>query len=263
MFAVVILLRGWLESILLNNYFNSTYYSEWTVSRIINTFWSTASFVLFIALMKFTIDRFVLERQKKELENEKLNAELNYLKAQINPHFLFNTLHNLNYLSQIKSDQATEVIVKLSNIMRYMIYDSSKSRVPLFKEIGYIKDYLSLESIRLNNRFELVFDTHDVNDQLEIAPLIFIPFVENAFKHGVSDQKAENWIKVKLASSSNQLSFKIENSIWVGKEAKEEPSGFGLKNLRQRLALSYPNRHQLYVNSTQRHFSVSLILELS
>lgn len=263
LFALCILGRGWLESVFVSGIFQTSYYDEWTFARVSSMVWNLASFIVFISLIKFTVDRFVLEAQKKELENEKLNAELNYLKAQINPHFLFNTLHNLNYLSQIKSDKATEVVLKLSNIMRYMIYDSNKEKVPLAKEISYIQDYLDLEAIRLNKSFNLKFDVSQVHEQIEIAPLMLIPFVENAFKHGISDQQEENWINIQLSSDEESLELKVENSLKDRHIQKEEASGFGLNNLRKRLELSYPKKHKLYIEESAKKFSVHLILELA
>lgn len=260
--AVVMFFQVLAENAVLSQFTDSDYYETFGWTRFVSTLWDEMSFMIFTGMIKFAVDWFELENKKRELENQKLTAELNYLKAQINPHFLFNTLHNLNYLTQIKSDQATEVIVKLSNIMRYMIYDSNKPKVPISKEISYIKDYLSLEGIRLNNKFELTFDTSEVNDQLEIAPLVFIPFVENAFKHGISDEQTENWLRVKLSSQHNQLTFKVENSLSPNKVLKDEPSGFGLKNVERRLALSYPDKHNLQVISQNDKFSVQLKIEL-
>ena len=262
LFVLCTLGRGWLEKELISGIFQTDYYDHWTLARVSSMVWNLASFIVFISLIKFTVDRFVLESQKKELENEKLNAELNYLKAQINPHFLFNTLHNLNYLSQIKSDQATEVILKLSNIMRYMIYESNKAKVPLAKEISYIHDYLDLEAIRLNKAFKLNFDVSQVDDQLEIVPLMLIPFVENAFKHGISDQQEKNWISILLRSDKRSLELKVENSRKEAHIQKEQASGFGLNNLKKRLELSYPKKHKLYIKDDTDKFSVHLILEL-
>lgn len=261
--ALCVFGRFWLESTFISGIFQTNYYDEWTFARAASMVWNLASFIVFISLIKFTVDRFVLEGQKRELENEKLTAELNYLKAQINPHFLFNTLHNLNYLSQIKSDQATEVVLKLSNIMRYMIYDSNKEKVPLAKEISYIHDYLDLEAIRLNKSFNLKFDVSRVDEQLEIVPLILIPFVENAFKHGISDQQENNWINIFLKSDKRSLELKVENSRMEEHIQQEEASGFGLNNLRKRLELSYPKKHKLYLQESDEKFSVHLILELS
>lgn len=261
--AVVMFFQVLAENAVLIKYSPSDYYETFGWARFVSTLWDELSFMIFTGMIKFAVDWFELENKKRELENQKLTAELNYLKAQINPHFLFNTLHNLSYLTQIKSDQATEVIVKLSNIMRYMIYDSNKPKVALSKEINYIKDYLTLEDIRLNNRFELSFDTSEVDEQIEITPLIFIPFVENAFKHGISDQQTENWIKVKLSSTSKQLIFKVENSVSPAQKEKDAPSGFGLKNVERRLVLSYPHQHHLEILPEKEKFSISLSLDLS
>ena len=260
LFGLAIYGRGLLEAATLGNEFSRGYYTTWTFNRVLSMAWNMASFVFFIALLKFTIDRFILERQKKALENEKLTAELNYLKAQINPHFLFNTLHNLSYLAQVENDKAVEVIMKLSNIMRYMIYESNKPRVPLYKELRYLQDYLDLEGIRLNHRFKLSFDTSEVDDQLEIAPMVLIPFVENAFKHGVSDQHEDCWIRVRLSSSANVLDLEVENRILLRNGTKEEGSGFGLANVKKRLALGYPNQHQLTIDETNEEFKVHLHL---
>nr|WP_246202965.1 histidine kinase [Fulvivirga lutimaris] len=202
-----------------------------------------------------------MENKKKTLENEKLAVELKYLKSQINPHFLFNTLHNLNYLTQIKSDQASEVIVMLSNIMRYMIYDSNKPSVTLRKEIDYIQDYLALEAIRLNNKFDLKFDVTEANDQLEIAPLIFIPFVENAFKHGISDKDEKSWIDIRLSTKENIMYLVVENSI--GEKVDMESSGVGLENVKKRLALGYPGKYTLDIDESEKKYHVSLTLDLA
>lgn len=260
--AVVILGRTELEAVLFSKIFGSDYYTKLDALRVFNVFWTTSSFILFTSLMKFTMDRFVLEGEKKNLENEKLNAELNYLKAQINPHFLFNTLHNLNYLTQAKSDQATEVIVKLSNIMRYMIYESDKKFVPLGNEIAYIKDYLDLEKLRLNKAFDLTFDTSRVDPNIEIPPLILIPFVENAFKHGVSDANEKSRIYIKLNSVDDQLIFHIENGLNNKRTSDSERSGFGLDNVRKRLDLSYNDQYSLDVRQTNEKFSVTLKLTI-
>ncbi|MBO3699576.1 sensor histidine kinase [Roseivirga sp. E12] len=259
---VVILGRTQLEAIFFDKVFGTDYYTKIDFLRVFNIFWTTTSFILFTSLMKFTKDKFVLEGEKKTLENEKLNAELNYLKAQINPHFLFNTLHNLNYLTQVKSDEATEVIVKLSNIMRYMIYESDKPLVPLHSEIAYLRDYLDLEKIRLNKSFDLTFDTSEVDFDIDIPPLILIPFVENAFKHGVSDANDKSSICIKLQSTKTDLVFQVENSLNKHVERVSERSGFGLENVKKRLDLSYGDQYSLDISPSAEDFRVTLKLEL-
>ncbi len=238
---------------------NVDYFKTVKLSRIISTIWDALGFMLFTGMIRFTIDRFDLESKQKQLQNEKLTAELNYLKAQINPHFLFNTLHNLNYLVYAKSDRATEVIIKLSNIMRYMIYDASKSSVLLTKELEYLDDYIHLESIRLTHAFDLTFDKQGDYSQVEIAPLVMITLLENAFKHGVRDKDKNSWIKMKLRVDDQTIFFEVSNQILVADPTKLR-SGFGLDNLRKRLDLSYPNRHQLEISQDNHIYTVQLTL---
>jgi len=260
--GIAIPARGLVEGEFLNQVFNTDYYTTWTLSRVISMLWNMSSFMLFIALIKFTVDRFELVNRQKTLENEKLTAELNYLKAQINPHFLFNTLHNLHYLTEQRSDQSTEVIMKLSYIMRYMIYEAHKPAVRLEQEISYIRDYLDLEAIRLNNTFDLAFSVDEVDTEVEIAPLLLIPLVENAFKHGISDQQSENWITICMRGDQQQLRVEVANSLKPEELREDSPSGFGLVNLRRRLQLAYPGRHTLDTNARPTQFSATLILDL-
>lgn len=239
---------------------NEEYYKTIKVTRIISNVWDTVSFLIFTGMIRFTIDWFDFENRKKQLENEKLIAELNYLKAQINPHFLFNTLHNLNYLVYSKSDRATEVVIKLSNIMRYMIYDASKERVPLQKEISYVDDYIDLERIRLNHPFTINVNVRGDISSVEIAPLILLTFIENAFKHGVSDKHAGCVINVSIEIMGDQIFYQVSNRKIKTLETAKLKSGFGLKNVIQRLELSYPGRYKLTIDDTNDTYSITLIL---
>jgi LytS/YehU family sensor histidine kinase len=223
--------------------------------------WDLLVFMIFIGLIRFAFDRFDLEAKQKQLHNEKLTAELNYLKAQINPHFLFNTLHNLNYLIYAKSAAATDVVVKLSNIMRYMIYDASKSSVPLSKEIDLLNDYIHLESIRLNEKFDLQFEKNGDVASTEIAPLTLITLLENAFKHGVRDGESNCWIKIHLSVDSNEISYEVSNKI-VRSDSTKLKSGFGLQNLIQRLELSYPNNYSMNIENKNGIYRAKLTIGL-
>lgn len=241
---------------------NVDYFKTVKLSRVISTIWDALGFMLFTGMIRFTIDRFDLESKQKQLQNEKLAAELNFLKAQINPHFLFNTLHNLNYLVYAKSDNATEVIIKLSNIMRYMIYDASKTSVPISKELDYLHDYIHLESIRLTNGFDLQFDKQGDYHHVEIAPLLLITLLENAFKHGVRDKDKNSWIKMKLRVDDQTIYYEVSNQI-LAADATKLRSGFGLDNLRKRLELSYPDRHRLEILQDAHIYQVKLTLHRS
>jgi LytS/YehU family sensor histidine kinase len=260
----LILARLLLENqIFANLIANENYYKTFTMARIISTAWDTMTFLIFTGMIRFTLDWFELENKKKLLENEKLIAELNYLKAQINPHFLFNTLHNLNYLVYSGSARATEVIIRLSNIMRYMIYDANKEKVLLKKEIAYMRDYIHLESIRLNQQFTINFDCQGENDSVEIAPLIMLTFLENAFKHGVSDQQPDCRIDVKVDVQGDTICYAVSNKKIKNPGNKPLRSGFGLNNVIKRLQLSYPEKYTLDIRDESDYYKVSLTLRRS
>jgi sensor histidine kinase YesM len=238
---------------------NETYYLTIKLSRVISTCWDTLVFLMFTGMIRFTIDRFDLESRQQQLENEKLVAELNYLKAQINPHFLFNTLHNLNYLVYAGSVKATEVIIKLSNIMRYMIYEAHQTHVPLIHEINYINDYIHLESLRLSQSVSLTFEREGSMENVRIAPLTLITLLENAFKHGVRDTEKDCWIKMMLKIEGSTIYYHVSNRI-LTTDPTRQASGFGLKNLQRRLNLGYPNRHRLNIDNQNGIYTVQLEL---
>ena len=148
-----------------------------------NLFKYLLEFTIFVGMLKFAKDWLTLEAKRKELENEKLTAELTFLKAQINPHFLFNTLNNLYYLAFTNSPNTTEVIAKLSQMMRYIIYDSNHEKVLLSREIDYIENYIGLEKLRFNNQIPINFRVEGYINQTKIVLIILITFLENAFKH--------------------------------------------------------------------------------
>tara|TARA_R110000868_G_scaffold306734_4_gene568158 strand:- start:27635 stop:28417 length:783 start_codon:yes stop_codon:yes gene_type:complete len=237
------------------------YYSTIHFPRVISVLWGFMTFIIFTGMIKFTSDWFRIENEKKQLENEKLNAELNYLKAQINPHFLFNTLHNLNYLVQSKKEEASKTIIRLSNIMRYMIYEAKKNLVSIKKEIQYMEDYIELECIRLNNPLDITFNTNGNNENTQIAPLILLTFLENAFKHGVNDSAPNCWISVDLFLDGENLIYSVGNSI-IDTRSNTEKSGFGLKNVKKRLELHYPENHELLITKFEHRFDIKLTINL-
>lgn len=223
---------------------------------------SVVFIVIFIGMLRFAEDWFQLEARKKEIENEKLTAELRFLKAQINPHFLFNTLNNLYYLAFTQSPNTTVVIDKLSQMMRYMIYESNHPKVSLNKEIEYMENYISLEQLRLDNQVPISLDVQGVTDSVKIEPFLFITFLENAFKHGVSNNAENSWVKVNITLEPGRCIYTVENSRLPQKEQHEGKSGIGLQNLRRRLELSYPDRHDLQVEETPEKYRVQLSLQL-
>ncbi|AFK04699.1 putative signal transduction histidine kinase [Emticicia oligotrophica DSM 17448] len=219
---------------------------------------------IFIGMLRFVKDWFELETKKNEIENEKLTAELRFLKAQVNPHFLFNTLNNLYYLAMINSPNTTEVIEKLSQMMRYMLYDSNYPKVSLAKEIEYMKNYISLEKLRLDNQVPINFEIAGNPDEVQIVPLIFITFLENAFKHGVSNSSTNAYVNISINIEGQECIYSVENSkLPANLETTNEKSGIGLQNVSRRLDLSYPNKYDLEVNEDEKNYKIVLKLNLA
>jgi len=229
-------------------------------------FWRAVSFPFYPAVMAFalsssvriTMEWFKNERQKKEMEAEKLFSELAFLKSQVNPHFLFNILNNICSLARKKSDETENAIIKLSQIMRYMLQDSRDERVSLEKEVEYLQSYIELQRLRLPETVKIDFSIEGHPELFSIEPLLLIPFVENAFKHGVSYQGGSQ-ILIRLHSDDRLLSFAVENHIARGKDdTVEQGSGIGLKNVRRRLELLYPGKHDLQITDDGKMYKVNL-----
>lgn len=193
----------------------------------------------------------------KNIEQEKTKAELSFLKAQINPHFLFNTLNSIYALIVKKSDSAPESVTKLSAIMRYVITDAAHDFVALEKELTYITNYIELEKFRLTSKVNLTFKIIGDPVGKQIAPLIFIPFVENAFKHGVSTQE-NSTISILISIENNQLHLLVKNTKLKSRSANKESMGLGIENGKQRLQLLYPGKHELSIKSSDEEFCVDL-----
>jgi hypothetical protein len=260
-FALLIIIRVHLQRYLIDGYTQEAkfFYSSFFIVQIIAV---TLFIVLFVGMLRFAVDWFELEGKRKELENEKLLAELNFLKAQINPHFLFNTLNNLYYLAYTKSENTTEVIAKLSQMMRYMIYESNHARVPLTKEIEYMENYISLERLRLNNQIPIKFEVKGNVENVWITPLIFITFLENAFKHGVSNNSPKAWVNISIELQHGQCIYVVENSKPTEVMPTNEKSGIGLQNVQRRLELSYPGKHQLTIDDNADRYLVKLNISI-
>lgn len=261
-FALIMFIRIYLERYLMEGYANSNYlYHSRFVVQVIA---SNLFIVIFVGMIRFAIDWFEFEAKQKAVENEKLIAELNFLKAQINPHFLFNTLNNLYYLAYTQSPNTTEVIAKLSQMMRYMIYDSNHALVPLRKEIEYMQSYISLEQLRLNNEIPIKFELIGNPDEALIAPLIFITFLENAFKHGVNNNYPGAWVNISIQLDGKACIYKVGNSkAPMSKGSNGDKSGIGLQNVQRRLNLSYPNKYQLLVENDPDRYFVKLNITLN
>ena len=206
------------------------------------------------------------DRENKSLQELNISNELKLLKAQINPHFLFNSLNGLYALTLSKSDKAPEMVMSLSNILRYLLYESSESKVPLEREVEYLNDLINLEKIRMGDRMSVDFQVNGDISAIMIEPFLFINFVENSIKHGVSAQNEKSWIHIllKVENDHKKLYFEIENSMPdENKTQKNEiPGGIGLQNIKKRLKLLYPNKHTLDITENNGTYSVILKLDL-
>lgn len=206
------------------------------------------------------------EREKKELLTQQMQTELKFLKSQINPHFLFNILNSLYALTLKKSDLAPDMVIKLSEMMRYMLYECNERIVPLEKEINYLRNYLDLERHRIGNKMEITLEVNGDMEDKYIAPLIFINFVENSFKHGgIMESGQKGWVRLTINIDEKDIHFKLENSkAFRLKETKElmQSGGIGLKNVRDRLNLVYGINYDLEITDGPEVYSVNLKLQL-
>jgi sensor histidine kinase YesM len=225
-------------------------------------FMLTASLISGLSLgFRFSEKLAFNEKLRKEAEKEKLNTELTFLKHQINPHFLFNTLNSIYSLALVKSDMTAEAVMKLSEMMRYVLQDVEKEKVPLALEIEYLEHYVELQKIRLSENVEVQFAIKGEPDAFEIPPIILVPFVENAFKFGTSaHENARITISIRIAE--NQLAFQVSNQIFNGRK-QTETFGIGIQNTRKRLQLIYPGKHRLDLTKTESHFNVTLMIVLT
>jgi LytS/YehU family sensor histidine kinase len=216
-------------------------------------------FIFLSAVLKFVTDWFLNDKIRSNLENEKLISELAFLKSQINPHFLFNSLNNIYSLAYQKSEKTPEAILKLSEIMRYMLYESNEDKVALADEIRYLRNYIELQKLRFKDNTYIKFEiTGEVHTQ-KITPLVLISFVENAFKHGLVTDK-EIPISIFLRIEPGKLFFSTINK--KSNLNKDDTGGIGLQNVRRRLDLLYNNKYELHIQDKNDIYNCELYLSL-
>ncbi len=228
---------------------------EFNVVKLINFFGLILLTTVFSIAIKLARDSIIKKQKDKE-------AELQLLKAQLNPHFLFNTLNNLYGLSVLKSDKLPNLMLKLSDLLRYSLYDTKEKLVPLEKELKYLENYIALEKIRLEDKTDIQFIKKGNFNNQKIAPMLLIVFVENAFKHLNKEGKSK--VIIKIESTENTLNFSCENTFdkaEVGKKQLEtHKSGIGLHNAKKRLELMYTNNYKLTISDAKSLYLVALKL---
>jgi len=227
----------------------------------VGTVFTSLTFVILSTGLKFATDWFNNERIQRDLENQRLTAELSFLKSQINPHFLFNTLNSIYSMALEKSDNTAEAVVKLSAMMRYVLNDADKALVSLEQELNYISSYIELQSIRFGDALPLQYNVIGSLEGKKIAPLILIPFIENAFKHGVNAE-ADSEIKIEIVVNGNELNMMVVNNKVPLQIPDEHKTGVGIENVKNRLKLLYAGRHVLTITDTDEAFFVALKLKL-
>ena len=210
-------------------------------------------------VMRETGEWYIQEKQSKEMEKQKLVSELSFLKSQVNPHFLFNSLNGIYALAIKKSDKTPGAILQLSDLMRHMLYESEKERVDLSKEVDYLKNYIALQKLRLAKDAVIEFDVKGEVAGKQIEPMLFIPFLENAFKHGVDSEGAD--IRIRLEVKQNRLNFSMFNRVSAARQ-KDRVSGIGLVNVKKRLDLHYGDQYKLDYEEKNGIFTVNLQLNL-
>ncbi len=242
--------------------------SLWQTVTNIPSFFVAPFYFISIPALGFIIFIFsklqTNELQKKEAEKQRMIAEVNLLKSQIQPHFLFNTLNNLYGLALSSSNNTADSIMRLSKIMEYMLYNSEKEYVPLGMEMQYIRDYIELEKLRYGKRLQVSFDIDERLNDKWIAPLLLFPFIENAFKHGSGKEEGDTWISVSLQKENSTVVYVVVNSISsTGKtSANSHPGGYGLQNLLKRLNLAYHGKYKLEQTAAEDSYMSVLKLDL-
>lgn len=228
-------------------------------------FFSSFLFVIISTIYRLVLDNRRKEKMQKEKQALQQATELKFLRTQINPHFLFNVLNNMVSLARQRSDQLEPSLIKLSGMMRYMLYESDESQVPVSKEVEYLQHYIALQQLRFDDqlRIETYIDIHSQDRERTIAPMLLISFVENAFKHGTG-LNTDPFIRITLKVQNNEMKFDVVNSYEEDPAlSKDKESGIGLQNVQTRLQLLYPHRHQLSFKKEAGLFHVSLSLQLA
>lgn len=225
-------------------------------------------FLVITTLIKFTRDSIDLQDANlriKEIERVNVESELRALKAQINPHFFFNTLNSIYSLSLDRSEKAPELILKLSELMRYILYETRDDYVSMERQLDFLQNYIYLEQLRTDEKIKIEMEIKGKHTELMIAPLLFIPFVENAFKHVVKEKDNPSFIRILFdLSHQDKISFSIKNKKYnFPGQVNGNSEGIGLANVRKRLNLLYPSKHELKISDTGDVFEVELTLELS
>ena len=235
---------------------------EFSPSRVLYAIQLMLIFGFCGAIMKIFFKWFEDLKYKQELEKKNLQTELALLKSQISPHFLFNTLNNIDVLISKDSEKASRYMKKLSDILRFMLYETKGESLPMSLELEYIEKYIELQKIRTSNDSFVSFNIKGKADELNVAPMIFIPFIENAFKH-TTNKKSIDAIKIQFDILDDTINFRCENLKNKGGNLVQKQSGLGINLIEQRLNLLYKDKHVLKIKNSEEKYSVSLSIQMN
>ena len=214
------------------------------------------------AAIKLMFDQLTLQKKIADMAKDKAEAELNFLKSQINPHFLFNSLNSVYFLIDKNNPEARQTLHKFSDMLRYQLYEANGERIPIEKEISYLKDYVDLQKLRKDENYQVQFNCASGVKGFSIEPLLLIPFVENAFKHISHKSGRENFVKLDMNRNNGLFEFTVENSKESGIHYTEQPGGIGLNNVKRRLELLYPDKHELGIEDNAEIYKINLKIKI-
>ncbi len=263
-FIAIVFISSILKMNLLGRMLNNSALINWTENfkeRLYDNILPHFFLVIAGAAIKLVFDNGKLQQRMAEAAKEKSEAELNFLKSQINPHFIFNSLNAVYFLINKENALARDALHKFSEMLRYQLYEMNGDKIPVEKEIRYLKDYMDLQQLRKDEKYSVQFNCSPEVKNFTIEPLLLIPFVENAFKHISHHSEGDNYVKANMNKSNETFFFTIENST-DGNKVKEKNGGIGLNNVKRRLALLYPGKHDLLITETDEKYTVQLNINL-
>lgn len=263
-FVVMILSSSVIKMSILGHYLNNPILYNWSShlkDRIYDNILPHFFLVIAGVATKLMLDYGRLQQRMAEIAKEKAEAELNFLKSQINPHFLFNSLNAVYFLIDKNNHDARQALHKFSDMLRYQLYEVKDSKIPVEKEIAYLKDYVDLQKLRRDENYSVTFNCSPEVKEFSIEPLLLIPFVENAFKHVSHHAAKNNFINLEMNRNNGSFLFEISNSREINGSSVER-GGIGLENVKRRLELLYPGKHELSIGDTETDFTVKLKLEI-
>lgn len=231
------------------------------LKRLLYTLLDIVPAIALVSTTKLLRNRIFSQQKEQRLINEKLRSELSYLRAQTNPHFLFNTLNSIYALARRNAPNTPEVVLKLSKILRFMLYECNRPRISIADELKIVKDYIGLEQLRYNERLKISYSEEIDRPAQSVAPLLLLPLIENAFKHGASEARFDIFINIEILLLHGTLKFTVRNSNYAERSVKGM-EGIGISNVRRQLELIYPMAHQMTINNSDDVFEVLLEIEL-